>query len=74
MLTAVAGLAGAGLTLLVLPPPLYADSYAIFQAARLWPNLDSTFPGPLHHAMRLGTVLPTKLAQVVFGGTRSPGW
>ena len=62
---------GAGLTLLVLPPPLYANSYSIFTAARLWPNLDAdTFPGPLHHAMRLGTVLPTKLAQVVFGETQ----
>ncbi|HEY6597543.1 MAG TPA: glycosyltransferase family 39 protein [Asanoa sp.] len=66
LLTVAAALSGVVLTLVVLPPPQVFDSYYVWEAGRLWPNIPYDFP-VLHHAMRLGTVLPARLAQMVFG-------
>jgi hypothetical protein len=63
------GLSAVVLTLAVLPPPLPHDSYRVWQAADLWPDLNWNFPGP-HHAMRLGTVLPTMVVQDFVGHNR----
>jgi hypothetical protein len=65
-LFSLSALSGVVLTLVILPPPMYADSYYVWLAARLWPSIPSDFP-VLHHAMRLGTVLPTRVAQTFLG-------
>jgi hypothetical protein len=66
--TALAGLAGVLVTLVVLPPPPYSDTYWVWYAAGSWPQLPADYPMHLlHHALRLGTLLPTRAAQEVFG-------
>lgn len=52
--------------LLVLPPPLYADPFYVFQAAQLWPNIPADMPY-IHQSMRIGLVLPARLFQEVLG-------
>jgi hypothetical protein len=64
----VAVLSGIGLTVAIQPPPIYADAYWIWRAAQLWPNIEGNYPpNLLHHAMRLGTIFPTRVAQEIFG-------
>jgi hypothetical protein len=64
----IAALSAVGLTIGILPPPMYADAYNVWRAASVWPHLAGRFaPGDLQHAMRLGTVLPTWVAQQIFG-------
>jgi hypothetical protein len=67
-MTALAGLAGVVLTLVVMPPPMYGDSTWVWRAAQIWPNIQGDIPVTvLHHAMRLGTVLPIRVAQDILG-------
>jgi hypothetical protein len=67
-MTALAGLAGVVLTLVVMPPPMYGDSTWVWRSAQLWPNIVGEIPVTvLHHAMRLGTVLPVRVAQEILG-------
>jgi hypothetical protein len=68
-LMAAVGLSAVVLTLVVMPPPQPHDSYRVWQAAEQWPRLGWNFPGP-HHAMRLGTVLPTMVVQDIVGHNR----
>lgn len=63
---AAAGMIGVAGTVVVMPPPMYADSQYVWQAARVWPEIPADFP-VLHHAMRLGTVLPTRVMQELLG-------
>ena len=64
--TALAGLSGVLLTIAVMVPPMYADSDLVWTAALTWPDIPTTFPA-IHHAMRLGTVLPVRLSQEILG-------
>lgn len=69
--TALAGGIGVVLTLVIMPPPVYGDSNWVWQSAMLWPDIPDDFPSTvMHHAMRLGTVLPVRLAQEIFGLTQ----
>ncbi len=52
--------------LVVMPPPMYADPFYVFQAAQLWPNIPSDMPY-IHQSMRIGLVLPARLGQEVLG-------
>lgn len=66
--TALAGLAGVVMTVIVMPAPPYSDTYWVWYAAGSWPNVPADYPTHLmHHALRVGTVLPTRLAQEIFG-------
>jgi hypothetical protein len=65
---ALAGLFGVLVTVLVMPPPPFADTYRVWDVARTWPQLPAGYPPSLmHHALRLGVVLPTRVAQEIFG-------
>jgi hypothetical protein len=68
LLTGLAGLVGVVLTVVIMPPPMYGDSQWVWRAAHMWPSIPADFPPTVtHHAMRLGTVLPVKLAQLILG-------
>jgi hypothetical protein len=53
-------------TIVVMPPVQPFDTYYVWHAARLWPDLTYSFP-VLHHAMRLGTVIPVMVVQDFVG-------
>ncbi|NHC15609.1 hypothetical protein G9H71_17650, partial [Motilibacter sp. E257] len=45
------------------PAPHWGDSTEVYQFARDWPDVGE----PIHHAMRLGSLIPARLAQEAFG-------
>ncbi|HEY6595294.1 MAG TPA: glycosyltransferase family 39 protein [Asanoa sp.] len=66
--TLLAALVSVPLTLIIFPPPVYADAYWVWRAAELWPHIKGNYPTTVyHHAMRLGTLFPTRLSQEIFG-------
>ncbi|HLV72887.1 MAG TPA: glycosyltransferase family 39 protein [Vulgatibacteraceae bacterium] len=54
----------------LMTPPLYFDPYYVWTAAASWPDIPLTrwpFTEVPHQVTRIGLVLPTRLAQEVFG-------
>jgi hypothetical protein len=65
---ALAGLFGVLVTVLVMSPPPFADTYRVWDVAGTWPHLPAGYPSSMmHHALRLGVVLPTRVAQEILG-------
>ena len=65
---ALAGLFGVLVTVLVMSPPPWADTYNVWSSAATWPHLPADYPlDRMHHVLRLGIVFPTRVAQEILG-------
>ncbi|MCO6006785.1 glycosyltransferase family 39 protein [Actinoallomurus purpureus] len=55
---------------LIMPPPLYADPYYVFRAARLWPHIPlhrQPFVEVPHQVTRLGLLFTSRVSQELLG-------
>jgi hypothetical protein len=55
---------------LIMPPPLWADPYYVFDAARRWPNIpldQPPFSEVTHQVTRVGLLFPARLVQELLG-------